>query len=394
MKEKTKSILYISYDGIMEPLGRSQVLSYLENLSDEFSINLLTFEKKSDLATRESLDDIKEVCKEANIKWSYCTYHKDPTLIATIYDILIGFIKALYFSIWRGVNIVHIRSYIPGLMILPIVILLRKKLIFDMRGMWADEKADRGGWDREGRVYKFFKILEELLLKQSDHVITLTDESIKLLNSSYDLEEGKFTKIPTCVDTSLFKLKSVEKNSTIVFGHLGSVDTAYDIDPILLLLKKVSKFASARINFINRGSHEFIKERCAELKVDKNLVSIKSADRESLANQISEISIGCFFAKENLSIKASMPTKIGEFLSCGKPILCNSFNQDICELINNNQIGMLCDFSNLRDGNDTYQEIRSLLNSSSLESNCQNLSNNFFSLRTGVASYRKIYNSL
>ena len=28
-----KKVLYLSYDGIMEPLGQSQVLSYLENLS-------------------------------------------------------------------------------------------------------------------------------------------------------------------------------------------------------------------------------------------------------------------------------------------------------------------------------------------------------------------------
>src|SRR2546422_345009 len=43
------SILYISYDGLMEPLGQSQVLQYLKGLADEhFEITLITFEKKAD----------------------------------------------------------------------------------------------------------------------------------------------------------------------------------------------------------------------------------------------------------------------------------------------------------------------------------------------------------
>ena len=40
--------LYISYDGILEPLGQSQVLSYLEGLSNKRKIYLISFEKSTD----------------------------------------------------------------------------------------------------------------------------------------------------------------------------------------------------------------------------------------------------------------------------------------------------------------------------------------------------------
>ena len=43
-----KKILYISYDGLLEPLGQSQILSYLKNLSSNFIFFLITFEKKTD----------------------------------------------------------------------------------------------------------------------------------------------------------------------------------------------------------------------------------------------------------------------------------------------------------------------------------------------------------
>ena len=42
------SILYISYDGLLEPLGQSQVFQYLSQLSTNHEIFLVTYEKFSD----------------------------------------------------------------------------------------------------------------------------------------------------------------------------------------------------------------------------------------------------------------------------------------------------------------------------------------------------------
>lgn len=38
-------ILYIAYDGMLEPLGQSQVLAYLEKLAIDRRIHLLSFDK-------------------------------------------------------------------------------------------------------------------------------------------------------------------------------------------------------------------------------------------------------------------------------------------------------------------------------------------------------------
>ena len=44
-----KDILYISYDGMLEPLGQSQVLAYLKHLVLDRRIHLISFEKPEDL---------------------------------------------------------------------------------------------------------------------------------------------------------------------------------------------------------------------------------------------------------------------------------------------------------------------------------------------------------
>ena len=38
------NILYITYDGLLEPLGQSQVLAYQEKLGNNFNIILLLFQ--------------------------------------------------------------------------------------------------------------------------------------------------------------------------------------------------------------------------------------------------------------------------------------------------------------------------------------------------------------
>ena len=43
-------VLYISYDGLLEPLGQSQVFQYLQKLAEEHQILLLTYEKPEDWA--------------------------------------------------------------------------------------------------------------------------------------------------------------------------------------------------------------------------------------------------------------------------------------------------------------------------------------------------------
>ena len=60
-----KNILYISMTGMTEPLGRSQVLEYLIDLSKENKIYLISFEREHDL---DSVDEIKDLIEEHNIE--------------------------------------------------------------------------------------------------------------------------------------------------------------------------------------------------------------------------------------------------------------------------------------------------------------------------------------
>ena len=61
IEQNKKNIIYISADGMLEPLGYSQVLKYLLEISSEFEITLISLEKKVDLSKsdfKQSIEDL------------------------------------------------------------------------------------------------------------------------------------------------------------------------------------------------------------------------------------------------------------------------------------------------------------------------------------------------
>src|SRR5690606_36566302 len=69
-------ILYIAYDGMLEPLGQSQVLAYLERLAADRPIHLLSFEKTEDWADADARARVKARMDATGIHWHPRRYHK------------------------------------------------------------------------------------------------------------------------------------------------------------------------------------------------------------------------------------------------------------------------------------------------------------------------------
>ena len=51
--------------------------------------------------------------------------------------------------------------------------------IFDFRGLWADERIDKGSWDTSkyshNIQYRAMKFLERKLLEKAEHVVVLSE---------------------------------------------------------------------------------------------------------------------------------------------------------------------------------------------------------------------------
>jgi hypothetical protein len=137
-------VAYVSYDGIGEPLGQSQVLAYLERLAGAVEITLLSFEKRG--TVNEAL---RSRVNAAGIRWLPLRYHKRPPVLSTLWDVVRGTCVLVLVS-RRRPDIVHARSYVPALIFLLARPLSGAKFLFDIRGFWVDERVAGGRVARAG----------------------------------------------------------------------------------------------------------------------------------------------------------------------------------------------------------------------------------------------------
>ncbi|MFC1889619.1 glycosyltransferase, partial [Thermodesulfobacteriota bacterium] len=89
-----KRVLYISYDGVTQPLGQSQVVYYLRGLTEKgHKIHLVSFEKPEYLEDRRLLRRVAKDLERRRIAWHPLRYHKRPLLPATIWDLSRGIVS-------------------------------------------------------------------------------------------------------------------------------------------------------------------------------------------------------------------------------------------------------------------------------------------------------------
>ena len=373
----------------MEPLGESQVLKYLLKISSKYNIYLISFEKSSDIQNAQKFKDFKKICSANHIKWKPLKYSKFIKYISSIKNIFNLFFQSFIILITRNINIVHIRSYMPGIALLPLKKLFKFSLVFDMRGLWADEKVDRLGWKKNQLKYKFFKFLETKLLKQSQSIISLTN-GLKdyLIAQGYD--ESKITTIRTCVDLEMFyPINNYNKDTSIDLGYLGSTDTAYDILPVLELFEQILRIRqNIKLKIFTKSDPKVIYKLARKIGIDSKFLNIRFCNREDLNVAINELNAILFYLKPSFSLLASMPTKIGESLGCNVPVVCNTFNEDIKQLMNKNNVGQLIEFNNT---NKETLRVLDFIDSYKNQSACRDLAKNEFNLDQGAQKISDIY---
>ena len=391
--------LYISYDGMLEPLGQSQVIAYLERLSDEFDFHLVSFEKRSDWRNAALRDSVGARLSKAGIQWHPLRYHKRPTVPATLFDIMQGVALGLWLVVRHRVGLVHARSYVAGLIGCLVTRVTRARFLFDIRGFWADERTDGDLWPRDGRLYRAAKRVERQMLLAADHIVTLTESSVPHLRSFPGVAErpaAPISVITTCADLDRFSPAGGQQQPEhFTLGYLGSVGTWYMFDELLECFTEIRRrLPDARLLIVNRLDHDLVRNKLDVFGIDRSSVELLAVDHAQAPQAIRRMTVGTAIIRPVFSKISSAPTKVAEYLGCGVPCLANHGVGDMASILEDNRVGVaLTDFS-AADRERTIDRLLELLQAPGLAERCRETALRLFSLDRGVAAYRAIYRQL
>ncbi len=392
------AVLFISYDGLLEPLGQSQVLEYVLGLSKTRQMILVSYEKRSDWGKNMDRERLRKVLDQAGIVWKPLRYHKRPTLLATAYDIFSGFLMSFFLTKKHKVSIVHARSYVPSVVALMLKKTTRIKYVFDMRGFWADERTDGGLWQKGSALYQISKWFEMKFFKRSDAIISLTHAAVPLINTLFEKKKNTpIAVIRTCVNLEKFKEKTQEVNQAGIFvlGYVGSVGLWYLFDETILSFKVLLKRRpEAKIVILNRGEHRLIEERLDFFGVPRASVEIKFVRHEEIPGEMARMDAAVFFIKPCFSKIASSPTKMGELLSCGVPCLSNAGVGDVREILEENRVGVALENFESESLEKGMERLLALSQEPGIQRRCRRVAEQMYALEGGIQALNAIYQKL
>lgn len=396
-------VLFLSYDGLTDPLGQSQIIPYFRELSRQHSIHIVSFEKKAAYAEKKM--EISEVLLKAGIGWTPLRYHKSPPVLSTLWDIYV--LTQTVRRLLRAFkpDVIHCRSYITAI----VGNRFRHKaaFLFDMRGFYADERREGGLWPAGHPlyelVYRYFKKLEKAFLRKAAHIVSLTHAGKEELVRQFGLSPAAISVIPCAADLDFFAqprgTRAEIRHRLGVPGEVpllvyaGSLGTWYLPEEMMRFFKVFETLhAGAVFLILNKGEHSLAQKAAQKVGLDSARLRILEATRSEMPHYLQAADTGLFFIKPSYSKIASSPVKMGEMLACGLPVIANAGVGDVDRIIQETGCGHLVE--NFTDEAFMTAVRQWDIKRDEWRRNSRKAAELFFNLDEGVRLYDAIYNQI
>jgi glycosyltransferase involved in cell wall biosynthesis len=400
--------LYLCYFGLREPLVQTQVIPYLEQLTQgEVSVSLLTFEANKDLPwSAAQIGRWREELKSKGIHWYFLRYHKWPSLPATLYDIVAGAWFASALARRNKIDVMHGRSHVGAAIGTLGKQWCGSRLIFDIRGFLPEEYVDAGLWVADGFLYRLTKRVERRLLAAADGFVVLTEQARRALFpgcTDRDSAGRPLEVIPCCVDFDRFRPANAFSKECIreelgignrrVICYVGALGGWY-------LTEQMADFLAVA-HYRNPATFSMILTQSPCERVVRHLRAAGLAEKDYLIRQVppqqvprylKAADLGLFFCKSCYSKLSSSPTKVGEYLASGIPVVSSAGIGDLDGIIEGGRVGVVVrEFSHA-----AYRQAlgaaERLLQETDISERCRATAHDRFDLRSiGGPRYRRLY---
>lgn len=317
------SALYICYLSLDDPLVETQVVAYVEGLAGaRHEMHLLTFEPPGMGA--EAVVRQRERLAARGITWHRATYHKRPSLPATIFDTLAGALRAARLVRRHRLGLLHARSHVPAAMALLVRTVLRTPLLFDIRGLMAEEYVDAGRWKQGGAPFRLTKLVERAALRRAAGAVVLTEGARRLLfpaDPGYPVEV-----IPCCADLDGFPPAAPDRDDAgPVLAYVGKFSGWYMGREMVALFERArARWKDAHFLILTQSDPAEIEAELAAAGTPASSYTVGAEPPDRVGARLAQADAGLALIRPVPSKLASSPTKNAEYLAAGLPLVATA----------------------------------------------------------------------
>ena len=384
-------ILYISYNGLFSHLGQSQILPYLRQLSKKgFEFFVMTFEENS-LVSPESL-------KSEGIRWYFLKRAKGAKVSSVLWNLLRGALLCLFLRLRHRIQVIHARSYLPGLIaLITKTVIPNTRYLFDMRGFMLDEYLEGGILKEESFLIQIGRLMERAIFRNANSVVTLTHKSLDILTQPGWKGDRNIpmTVIPCCVDLrdSIKRVRDTRVDKGLKLIYSGSLGSWYALEDMIIFFEILKKrIPNASLEILS-PQFELV-EQVIRSHSWAESIRYTHVPSSSVRYYLSRADAGLLFYKNGFSRIGTSPIKFAEYLSSGIPVIATSGIGDVDEIIHQYKVGATITSREKESYERVCDQIACLIEDPFLEDRCRAVAEEFYHLDKGVDSLEKVYVSL
>jgi glycosyltransferase involved in cell wall biosynthesis len=274
------------------------------------------------------------------------------------------------------------------------------KLVFDLRGLMAEEYADAGRWREGGLPFRITKRVEAAAIRAADAMVVLTKAVRDYLFE--DRPGPPVEVIPCCADLAAIEAQANARNATRCELDAGD-------RPVLVYVGKftgwymeqemVDFFAAAREEIpellfviVTQADREPALKALAARGIGEEDFRITSSPPGEIGRYLAAADAGISFIRPCLSKISSSPTKIGEYLGAGLPVVSGTGIGDVDELLSSDGTGVLVQEFGDAAYRQAARRMAELIADRGTRERCRGLAHRELSLdEVGIPRYERVY---
>jgi glycosyltransferase involved in cell wall biosynthesis len=390
-------VLYITHYGILEPLGQTQILPYLLGLARTgIRIEIHSFEKERFLSDAARVKCQVHALQSAGISWRPRRYHGGSSPASLISDVIPAAVDIMRSCAHGKPDLLHVRTHVPYLCAWPAALFQGIPVLFDFRGFLAEEYVDAGLWRTESYKFRAIKALEKRMAQRSPAVVVLTRPAAEYFRRNYGISADRISVIPCCVDLERFQpapetmrhapgrpLRIVYSGSTTGRYRLAEMFRFFD------LIRKARP--GSQMTVLTNGNITHAEAEAGNLGFPDDVVRVLSVQPEEVPRELKRHDLGLILIAGTLGLAAASPTKMGEYLACGLPVVAEEKIGDSADILLKSGAGCLIDSSLPDSWGEVVKEALELCDSPDIQRKAVAAARRHYSLADGIRRYAKAY---
>lgn len=204
--------------------------------------------------------------------------------------------------------------------------------VFEVRDLWPESLTAVGASDDTSLLHRFLSAVASFLYRRSDHIVVVTPAFKQHLMRHWQVPDQKISVVENGVETALFAPSSLAADAVLraelgaegkfLVCYIGTMGMAHGLETLLDAASRLRRQRNDVLFLvIGEGSEKERIKSIAQVRGLANLRFLDQQPRERVPEFISASDTCLVLLKKADIFKTVIPTKMLEFMSCGRPVI-------------------------------------------------------------------------